>query len=121
MAWQFNSNAPVSKQIAERLRIDIVQNMYKMGSQFPTVRQLALEAAVNPNTVQKALSALEAEGLLEAKGTVGRFVTSDEETVKRTKEKIENEYISQVISDASALGISTERLFQLLKERNEKL
>ena len=121
MAWQFNSHTPVSKQIAQKLRIDIVQGKYVGGSQFPTVRQLALEAAVNPNTVQKALSVLEADGLLEAKGTVGRFVTLNEEIIKRTKEEIEREYVSQVICDASALGISIERLFKLLKEGNEEL
>jgi DNA-binding transcriptional regulator YhcF (GntR family) len=121
VAWQFNAEASVSKQIAKRLRADIVHGRFDQGGQFPTVRQLAVEMAVNPNTVQKALSILEAEGLLEARSTLGRFITCDQEKIESTKRAIEAEYVERVIKEASAIGITTERLCTLLKERNEIL
>ena len=115
MAWKFNSEAPVSKQIGDRLRLDILSGRYERGSQFPTVRALALETAVNPNTVQKALAVLESEGLLVTQGTVGRFVTEDEKILGDTKKALQKEYVKRVISEASLLGITGEDFIEILK------
>ena len=115
MAWKFNSEAPVSKQIAERLRLDILSGKYGKGSQFPTVRALALETAVNPNTIQKALVLLESEGLLVTQGTVGRFVTDDEKILADMKKILQREYIKRVIREASSLGITKEEFIEILK------
>ena len=82
MSWQFNRTEAVFLQIEKRLKREILVGKYPPDSQFPSVRQLAAEAAVNPNTMQKALSLLEDEGLLYSKGTLGRFVTNDEETLR---------------------------------------
>lgn len=79
MAWQFRGHSPVYRQIVRHIRADILSGCYQPDEQIPPVRQLAMEAGVNPNTMQRALSALEDEGLLVSRGTVGRFVTSDEE------------------------------------------
>ena len=87
MAWQFNRSEAVFLQIARRLRNDILSKKFPTDKQFPTVRMLASEAAVNPNTMQKALSQLESEGLLYTRGTIGRFVTKDEETLQAATRK----------------------------------
>ncbi len=115
MAWKFNSEAPVSKQIADRLRLDIISGKYERGSQFPTVRALAIETAVNPNTVQKALVNLEDEGLLVTQGTVGRFVTDDEKILAEMKRDLQKKYIERVICEASLLGITREDFLEILK------
>ena len=78
MTWQFRGHSPVYRQIVRHIRADILNGCYQPDEQIPPVRQLAMEAGVNPNTMQRALSALEDEGLLVSRGTVGRFVTSDE-------------------------------------------
>ncbi len=119
MAWKFNSEAPVSKQIADRLRLDVLSGRYEKGSQFPTVRALALDAAVNPNTVQKALVILENEGLLVTQGTVGRFVTDDERILAEMKKGLQREYIKRVIREAASLGITREEFLEIL--RNEEV
>ena len=82
MAWKFTSDRPVYLQIAERITKSVLSGEYKPGEQIPSVRQLALEAAVNPNTVQRAFSELENNGLIISKNTIGRFVTDDTEILE---------------------------------------
>ena len=87
-----------------------------MGSQIPSVRTLAFEAAVNPNTMQKALTLLETEGLLYAEGTVGRFVTTDGATLYAARERLRRETVRRLLRDTARLGIPKEELIQLIKE-----
>ena len=85
MTWQFRGHSPVYRQIVRHIRADILNGCYQPDEQIPPVRQLAMEAGVNPNTMQRALSALEDEGLRVSRGTVGRFVTSDEAALERAR------------------------------------
>ena len=121
MAWSFDSKSPVSFQIAHILRLDIVSGKYKAGEQFPTVRQLASEASVNPNTVQKALSILENEGLLISKSTSGRFVTDNIVAIENALAIMQSEYIDRVIAEAKALGISKDKFIKYIEERNDNI
>lgn len=118
MAWRFNGEMPVFKQIAQRLRMDIINGKYSPGEQFATVRTLALETAVNPNTVQKALQALEDEGLLETRGTVGKFVTSDNDAILRSKGRVQAEYVRNIVAQAEFFGISRDELAELIKKED---
>lgn len=116
MAWKFNSQVPVSIQIASMLRSDIVSGKYPPGEQFPTVRQLAYDASVNPNTMQKALTFLEEDGLLISKGTIGRFVTSDTEILETAKRNMQFDFMHGVVTHAASLGISKETFINFIKE-----
>ncbi|MBE6563014.1 MAG: GntR family transcriptional regulator [Ruminococcaceae bacterium] len=118
MGWKFDSALPVSIQIAEKLKREILNGKYPSGSQFPTVRQLAFETSANPNTVQKALLSLETEGLLESHGTVGRFVTSDASVLEAVYNKQCRKFISEVLESAAELGISREKFMEFIKEGN---
>lgn len=118
MAWDFDPKLPVALQIEQRLRSDIVGGKYAPDSQFPTVRQLAQDAAVNPNTMQKALANLEAEGLLISRGTVGRFVTADTAVLENTLQHIRQEYLESVCRGAEELGITRDMFMEFL-ERSE--
>lgn len=120
MAWQFNQREPVFLQIANKLRGDILRGEYDSEVQFPSVRQLAAEASVNPNTMQKALSYLEEEGILYTKGTVGRFVTVDERTISASREKMRREFARKTIEESRAVGMNTEELIEYIKEVAEK-
>ena len=120
MAWNFNGTETVSLQIARILRDDILSGKYQPGVQVPPVRQIAQDAAVNPNTVQKALTMLENEGLLCSNGTIGRFVTSDIGVIESAKEKIRREYILKWLSEAKSLGISTAEMIEYIKKEDEK-
>ena len=120
MAWSFDSKSAVSLQIANILRLDIVRGKYKVGEQFPSVRQLAYEASVNPNTMQKSLTILESEGLLITQGTSGRIVTDDTSVIENTLLKLQEEYIKKVIDDGIRLGLSKEKFNQLINEYYER-
>ena len=114
--WQFNNREPVFLQIAGRLRLEILSGKFTADEQFPSVRQIAAEASVNPNTVQKALALLESDGLLYNKGTVGRFVTRDVAILEGAREKMRRETVREMISQAEALGISLDELIKIIKE-----
>ena len=120
MAWQFNSREAVFIQIANRLRCEIVGGKYPPGEQIPSVRQLAFEAAVNPNTMQKALTVLEDEGLLLAHGTVGRFVTSDSDVLAAAGDKMRREAVKSWICEAQMIGLSAEEMIKYIKEEYKK-
>lgn len=118
MAWQFNSREAVFLQIAARLRGEILCGKYPPDSQIPPVRQLALEAAVNPNTVQKALAHLEEEGLLHARGTVGRFVTSDPAVLDAARAKMRRDAVRSWLAEAAALGMTRAELIHYIEEES---
>ena len=120
MAWSFDSKSAVSVQITSILRLDIIRGRYKPGEQFPTVRQLAYEAAVNPNTMQKALSTLEDEGLLVTQGTSGRIVTSDDNVIKGALLKLQAEHIKRVVNESIELGLSKDDFIRLINEHYER-
>ena len=120
MAWQFNQREPVFLQIANRLRGDILRGEYDPEVQFPSVRQLAAEASVNPNTMQKALSYLEEEGLLYTKGTVGRFVTVDEKTLSASRERMRRDFARRAIEESLAVGMSADELIDYIKKEVEE-
>lgn len=120
MSWQFNRTEAVFVQIANRLRQEILCGTYPPGTQIPPVRQIALDASVNPNTVQKALTALENEGLLYAQGTVGRFVTSDTAVLDTAREKAKQDAIRSLVSEATALGITKQELFEYFEKEEAK-
>ena len=119
MAWTFNNKEAVFLQISKRLRGDILSGKYPPDSQIPPVRQLAFEASVNPNTMQKALTHLEEEGLLYAKGTVGRFITSDTAVLDAAREKMRREIVVSWLEEAHAIGMSSEELINYIKKEDD--
>ena len=121
MTWSFDSNSPVSLQIASILRQKILMGEFKPGELFPTVRQLACDAYVNPNTVQKSLSILESEGLLITKSTSGRYVTSDENAIKSALASLQDKYIERVLTEGASLGITREKFIEILSKEENKL
>ena len=85
MPWNLDSSRPIYLQIIERVQMDIITGRYQPGDKLPSVRDLAQEAAVNPNTMQKALSELERSGLIYSQRTSGRFITEDKELIHQMK------------------------------------
>ena len=85
MPWDLDNERPIYLQLMERIQQDIVSGVYKPGEKIPSVRDLALDAAVNPNTMQKALSELERSGLVYSQRTSGRFITEDAGMLKELK------------------------------------
>ena len=119
MPWKFNSYEAVFIQIASRLRGEILRGKYKPDQQIPPVRQLAFDAAVNPNTMQKALTLLEDEGLLYSRGTVGRFVTTDTAVLERCRETVRKDAVRHWMEEARELGITKEELMNYIEQEGE--
>ena len=116
MAWSFTSDRPVYIQVAERIRRSVLCGEFPIGSQIPTVRQLATDAAVNPNTIQHAFAELESEGLIVSKGTLGRFVTDDPDIISECREKEAKELVGDFVKKAKQLSITEETLINMIKE-----
>ena len=116
MAWSFESDRPVYVQLAERLRKKIISGEYGTGEQIPSVRQLAAETAVNPNTVQRALSELEDEGLLEVRGTLGKFVTEDRGIIERSQREQAKLLVRGFVASALEMSIPTKELLAMIEE-----
>ena len=79
MKWQFKNDAPIYTQLIEQIKVGIVTNVFPPGERLPSVRDLAAEAGVNPNTMQRAMAELERQGLVYSQRTSGRMVTEDKE------------------------------------------
>jgi len=97
MPWELDNDRPIYLQLMERIQQDIVSGIYKPGDRLPSVRDLAVEAAVNPNTMQKALSELERSGLVYSQRTSGRFITEDTQLLDEMKTSLASEHILQFL------------------------
>ena len=120
MPWNLDSARPIYLQIIERAQMDIVTGQYQPGDKLPSVRDLAQEAAVNPNTMQKALSELERSGLIYSQRTSGRFITEDKELIHQMKKELAAAEVSAFVAHMKQLGITPEEIRQLLAETIEE-
>lgn len=116
MAWNLDSDRPIYTQILEEIQLRIITGQYKPGTKIPSVRELAAEAGVNPNTMQKALAWLEREGLVMAQRTSGRVVTEDMEMIKETRNKIAQDQIKDFIDKMQKLGFQKEEIITLIAQ-----
>ncbi len=104
MQWEINSERPVYLQLIEQIQARIISGFYKPGDKLNSVRELAAEARVNPNTMQKALAELERTGLIHTNRTSGRFITSDETMILQLKELSAKEQIKEFLERMRQLG-----------------
>ena len=116
MDYIFDIERPIYVQLVEKLRLEIVSGKLKIGERLPSVRELALTARVNPNTMQKALAELEAEGLVYTERTNGKFVTANKELIEKIKRKLAKEKVNNYIKDMKNIGITYEQSIQYLQE-----
>lgn len=114
MTWQFDDDRPIYTQLLEKIRILIISGVYPPGSKLPSVRDLAAEASVNPNTMQKALMELERSGLIYSQRTSGRFVTEDEDMIISTRETIAKEQVLAFFQNMKELGYDREKTKKLI-------
>ena len=114
MAWNMDSDRPIYAQLVERIQMQIVSGYYPPGGKLPTVRDLAAEAAVNPNTMQKAFAELERSGLIVTQRTNGRTVTEDEEMIDRIRDDMAQLHVKVFVDKMKELGFTKEQVDRLL-------
>lgn len=121
MTWEIRADRPVYAQLIEQIQQKIICGEYPLGSRLPSVRDMAAEAAVNPNTMQKALAELERTGLLYSQRTSGRFITEDKELMMMMRESIAKEQIKQFVNQMQRLGFSLEEICDMVKKVEKEM
>ena len=116
MEWNLEDGRPIWSQLTRQLTRRIITGVYPPGSKLPSVRELAAEAGVNPNTMQRALAQLEQDGLAKADRTAGRLVTQDAEILERVRRAEAQAIIRQYLDAMAALGFTREQAASFLRE-----
>lgn len=116
MAWILDADKPIYSQLVEIIQMQIISGRYKAGDKLPSVRELAAEASVNPNTMQKAFAELERNGLIITQRTSGRTVTEDIELIKQTQAQLAEEYIKNFFRVMKELGYTEEEILKLIEK-----
>ena len=116
MAWNLDSDRPIYSQILERIQMQIAAGIYEPGEKIPSVRELAADAGVNPNTMQKALAELERRNLVVTLRTSGRVVTEDLNMIRETKNQLAKEQIDDFLKRMKALGFEREDILIMRKK-----
>lgn len=116
MSWNCSNDVPIYLQIMEHFKVQIASGKLEVGDKIPPVRELALEAGVNPNTMQKALSELEREGYLESQRTSGRFVADRGKQIDRLKQDMALELCESFHNGMKKIGFTPEEAIAEYKE-----
>ena len=120
MDYIFDNERPIYIQLVEKLRMEIVSGRLKSGERLPSVRELALTARVNPNTMQKALVELEENGLVYTERTNGKFVTKNVELIEAIRKEVAKEQVKKYLHDMENIGITFEEALKYLQESGGK-
>ncbi len=116
MSWNLDSDRPIFIQIIEHLEYDIVSGSLPPGAKVPSVRELASEAAIHPNTIQRALSEMERQGQMRTERTSGRYVTDDESVITSLKKNLASVGVDGFIKQMKRLGLDRDDVLKMIKE-----
>ena len=120
MKWQFSNDAPIYSQLIAQIKVGIVSGAFPPGERLPSVRDLATEAGVNPNTMQRALTELERDGLVYSQRTAGRFVTEDHAVIEAAKRDLAQRHIHAFLAAMLRLGYGREEIISLLEQEHQE-
>ena len=110
MEWNFKNGIPIYSQIIDEMTMRIASGAYAPGDKLPSVRDMATEVGVNPNTMQKALSELERKGLVYTERTSGRFITKDEKVLETLHEGLAERYFDELSEKLRKIGLSEKEI-----------
>lgn len=116
MEWEFSDDIPIYLQIMNQIKARIATGALKPGDKITSVRELAMEAGVNPNTMQKALSELEREGVLYSKRTSGRFVAESEDSTEGLQEQMARAQMENYLTAMQQLGYDGQKAIEELQK-----
>ena len=114
--FKFDNERPIYLQLVEQLRVAIVSGAYAAGSRLPSVRELAVMAKVNPNTMQKALTELESDRLIFTERTNGKYVTNDQRLLDKIKTELASDLVQKYTNDMAKIGITYMESIKYLKQ-----
>lgn len=114
MQWELKSDRPIYTQLIEQIELMIFSGVYPLGSKLPSVRDLAQEASVNPNTMQRALAKLEEDGLIFTHRTSGRSITEDAHMIKKVKTEFAQAQISEFLEKMKLMGFEQKEILTII-------
>ena len=120
MEWRIRADLPIYAQLVFQIKLAIVSGEYLPGERLASVRELAMDAGVNPNTMQRALQELEREGMVYSQRTSGRFVTEDTKVIESAKKQLAADQIKDFLEQMGRLGYPKEEILSLLKASIEE-
>ena len=116
MKWNFTEGIPIYTQIVDEITMRIAGGSYSPGDKLPSVRELAIDAGVNPNTMQKALVELERRELVHSERTSGRYVTEDENILRTLKAELSNKYFVEFEEKLRGIGMTDSEITEAVKK-----
>lgn len=121
MGWNFKSGIPIYSQIVDEMTMRIASGIYQPGEKLPSVRELATNAGVNPNTMQRALAELKRRGLVYSERTSGRYVTREEAVLKSLHEELARRYFQELDVKLRKIGLSGEEIHEAVRRWIEEM
>ena len=115
MSWEFDQDRPLYAQLIEKLQRAIVSGAYEPGAKIPSVRELAAEAGVNPNTMQKALTELEQQGLIYPVKGKGNFV-ADSRSVRDAGIFTLHQELKSLVKKGKSMGVQEQEMQEMLHD-----
>ena len=119
MSWEYQDHLPIYAQLMDTLKRRSITGRYLPGEKLPSVRELAAEAGINPNTVQRAFSELEREGLIYTQRATGKYVTENADEIKSARQALAKTQVAEFLSNMQSLGYSVGDVIVLLQSFNE--
>lgn len=116
MGWVLDKDRAICPQICEQLSVKIANGEYGPGERLPSVRDIAVESGVNPNTVQKALTLLTEQGLIYPMRGSGMYVSDNTERAVKLVEELRRVKTNEYFEEMKALGLSVEEIQSYVKE-----
>ena len=116
MQWKLSDDRPIYVQLMETITAAIASGTLAAGSRLPSVREMAAQAGVNPNTMQRALSELERDGLLYSQRTAGRFVTDQSDRITQKRKELAMQQIRIFLSSMKEMGYTSEQTLTLIQQ-----
>lgn len=116
MSWSFSNDKPIFQQLVDIITLKIISGEYPTGSKLDAVRELAVTAGVNPNTMQRALAEIETTGLIFTKRGDGRYVTEDEDKINASKNAYVTERVRLFIESVKALRLNDEEILNAVNK-----
>ena len=121
MSWNFSDDRPIYTQLMEQIQLRIISGVYKTGEKLPSVRDMASDASVNPNTMQKALTELERTGLVFSQRTSGRFITEDSNMIKEIRNSLAKEQLEKFLYNMERIGYSKKETIELIENISKEM
>ena len=116
MEWKIADDRPIWMQLSEQIAAQIAAGVYSVGERLPSVRELAADAGVNPNTMQRAMADLENQGLVVTNRTAGRSVTQDMRAIEERRSKQAREQVLVFLERMKGLGYTRGEIRAVLED-----